>query len=219
MLGAPLLILPRAVVLPARWDPFAPLDLRDAPGILTAYKLNRMERDPEACLAAFALSGIPVTRGPDMPVRDGCGIANPVRMPGPLTFSPPAPLVACSLAAAWAVYERHALQPAATAHLGARVTGVRHLGVYNCRNVNHAARGNRSRHATGMALDVVGFTLADGRTVGLPRDWGTPDGRGAFLRAARDGACRVFGAVLGPEFNALHRDHFHLDRGGWGACR
>lgn len=218
LLAALALLLPRAVVLPARWDPFAPLDLRDAPGVLTAYKLGRMERDPAACRAAFAASGIPVTRGPEMPPRDGCGIADPVRLPGPLAYAPSAPLVACPLAAAWTIYERHGLQPAAAA-LGTRVTGVRHLGAYNCRNVNHAARGNRSRHATGMALDVAAFTLADGRTIGLPRDWDAPDGRGAFLRAARDGACRVFGAVLGPEFNALHRDHFHFERGGWGTCR
>jgi hypothetical protein len=178
-----------------------------------------MERDPEACLAAFAHSGIAVTRAPDMPARDGCGIANPVRLPGPLAHTPSAPVVSCPLAAAWAVYERHGLQVAAQAHLGARVTGIRHLGAYNCRNVNHAERGNRSRHAFGMALDVQGFTLSDGRTVGLLRDWGAVDGRGAFLRAARDAACRVFNVVLGPDHNAAHRDHFHLDRGGWSACR
>ncbi len=211
--------LPRAAVIPARYDPFAPLDLREAPGLLTRYKIGRMERDPEACLAAFAASGITVARMPEQPVRDGCGIANPVRMASGLVFSPSVPVVACPVAAAWAVFERHGLQPAAGAHLGARVTGVRHLGAYNCRNVNHSARGNRSQHATGQALDVAGFSLSDGRHVGLPRDWDAGEGRGAFLRAVRDGACRVFSAVLGPEFNAAHRDHFHFDRGPYGACR
>ena len=61
--------------------------------------------------------------------------------------------------------------------------------------------------------------LADGREVSLARDWDDPGPRGTFLHAARDGACRVFDAVLGPEYNALHRDHFHLDRGPWRACR
>jgi len=32
-----------------------------------------------------------------------------------------------------------------------------------------------------------------------------------FLHAAFDGACKTFGTVLGPESNAAHRDHFHLD--------
>lgn len=33
----------------------------------------------------------------------------------------------------------------------------------------------------------------------------------AFLRAVHEGACKIFGTVLGPESNAAHRDHFHLD--------
>ena len=41
--------------------------------------------------------------------------------------------------------------------------------------------------------------------------------RAASLEALA--ACRVFAAVLGPDYNAAHHDHFHLDRGGWGTCR
>lgn len=33
----------------------------------------------------------------------------------------------------------------------------------------------------------------------------------AFLRAIHDDACKLFWTVLGPEANAAHRDHFHLD--------
>jgi hypothetical protein len=32
-----------------------------------------------------------------------------------------------------------------------------------------------------------------------------------FLRRLHKGACGIFGTVLGPEANAAHRDHFHLD--------
>ncbi|MBO0741878.1 MAG: extensin family protein [Hyphomicrobiaceae bacterium] len=32
-----------------------------------------------------------------------------------------------------------------------------------------------------------------------------------FLRRLHKSACDVFGTVLGPEANAAHRDHFHLD--------
>jgi len=32
-----------------------------------------------------------------------------------------------------------------------------------------------------------------------------------FLRRLHKGACGVFGTVLGPEANELHRDHFHFD--------
>ena len=33
----------------------------------------------------------------------------------------------------------------------------------------------------------------------------------SFLRRLHKGACGVFGTVLGPEANELHRDHFHFD--------
>lgn len=32
-----------------------------------------------------------------------------------------------------------------------------------------------------------------------------------FLRAAHAAACKIFGTVLGPEANAAHRNHFHVD--------
>ena len=35
----------------------------------------------------------------------------------------------------------------------------------------------------------------------------------------RAGACRFFDVVLSPEFNELHRDHFHFDMGRFRACR
>lgn len=219
LIAALLMLLPRAVVLPPAWDPTAPLDLRAPPGLLTRYKLSRMNREPGACLAAFAASGIPLQSQPPQPAQDGCGIAEPVRMPGELRFSPSPPVVNCPIAAAWVVFERHGLQPAAVEAFGQRVTGVRHLGAYNCRNVYGREGGRRSQHATANALDVAGFTLADGRTVGLPRDWTAPGPPGAFLRSVRSAACQVFATVLGPDYNAAHHDHFHLDRGGWGTCR
>ena len=43
--------------------------------------------------------------------------------------------------------------------------------------------------------------------------------KAAFLRQVRDGACRSFAAVLGPDYNAAHRNHFHLDRGPYQVCR
>ncbi len=34
-----------------------------------------------------------------------------------------------------------------------------------------------------------------------------------------DGGCRIFGTTLGPDYNAAHRDHFHVDMRGWNSCR
>ena len=51
------------------------------------------------------------------------------------------------------------------------------------------------------------------------KDFADPGAEGRFLRRSRDGACRWFGAVLSPDYNTAHRDHFHLDRGAFRACR
>ena len=85
---------------------------------------------------------------------------------------------------------------------------------YMCRNVNNAAEGSLSFHAFADALDVVGFKLEDGRTVTVEGGWSdarSPEGR--LLRFAHDSACAHFTTTLGPEANALHRDHLHLDLG------
>ncbi|MBF3247311.1 extensin, partial [Pseudomonas aeruginosa] len=50
-------------------------------------------------------------------------------------------------------------------------------------------------------------------------DWAGESADGRFLRRVRDGACASFNAVLGPDYNAAHRDHFHLDMGLWKVCR
>lgn len=212
--------------LPPRWDPRAPLDIRDTPTLVTHWKLARLEWQPSACLAALETSRLEMPRVPDRASETGCPIANAVRLEaGEATLSPARPVVTCPLAVAWAMFERHALQPAARAHFGQGVRSARHLGTYNCRNVYHRQGGRRSQHATANAIDIAGFTLADGRGITLLRDWGEEEGAeaahgtpAAFLRDVRDGACRYFRAVLGPDYNAPHRDHFHLDRGRWSRC-
>ncbi|MFT8245323.1 extensin family protein [Roseomonas sp. BN140053] len=203
--------------LPPAWDPWAPLDLRAPPNLLTRPKLARMDWQPENCFAAFAASGIAVSRVPDRDGGEDCPILGALRLStGGAALAPPGPVATCALAAAWTIFEAHAVQPAAARHFGQAVVRVRQLGTFNCRAVRGGTR--RSEHATASALDVAGFTLADGREVTLLRDWDDPGPRGAFLREVRAGACRVFDGVLGPDYNAAHRDHFHLDRGPWRSC-
>jgi hypothetical protein len=205
--------------LPPAWDPRRPLDLTAPPNALTGLKLHWMTARPEACFAAFAASGIAVTRVPDRRSGEGCAIENAVWLTGALRASPADPVTTCPLAAAWVLFERNTLQPAARAHLGTEVTGLRHFGTYACRNVNHAAAGRRSEHATANAIDIAGFLLRDGREVRLATAWPGSGPEAAFLRSVRDGACRWFRAVLGPDYNAAHQDHFHFDMGPWRLCR
>ncbi len=205
------------VVVPDRWNPWAPLDVTAPPGVLTPFKLGLLEHDGDLCRAALASSDLTWTPLPDRSSDVGCGLTDAVR----LTDAGPdigEPLTAtCRLAVAWALFERHELQPAARAEMGADVTGIGHYGTHVCRNIAGSAR--RSEHATANALDIASLTLSDGRTVSVRRHWDDDGARGRFLRRVRDGACRYFDVVLGPDYNAAHADHFHVDTGRFSTCR
>ena len=83
-----------------------------------------------------------------------------------------------------------------------------------------AGSGRRSAHATAAAIDVSDFVLADGRRISVEEDWNGGDAQErAFLRTVHQSACKRFDTVLGPDYNAAHRDHFHVERGGGRVCR
>jgi hypothetical protein len=85
---------------------------------------------------------------------------------------------------------------------------------FMCRPRNNVEGADISEHGFADALDVTGFRLVDGRTVTVAGGWTDPlsnDGR--LLRFAHDAACGLFTTTLGPEANALHRDHLHVDLG------
>jgi hypothetical protein len=115
--------------LPPEWDPRAPLDLRAPPNALTRWKLARLGGSAEACLAAFAESGIAVATVADRAASGGgCALESAVRLPARLRMLPPEPAATCPLAASWLLFERHTLQPAAQRHFGVPVRSARHLG-------------------------------------------------------------------------------------------
>ena len=45
------------------------------------------------------------------------------------------------------------------------------------------AGGNWSEHATGNAIDIAAFVLADGRRIGVLGEWGGAGEEAAFLHA------------------------------------
>lgn len=209
---------PRHGGVPERWNPFAPLRIDARPNALTPLKLARVGRDPALCRQVLAQAPMQFTPVPDRELGPGCRVANAVRITR-TRFSLEVPFVlSCRGAVSLAFWERHAVQPAAVQVLGAPVTALRHLGSVACRDV--AVRpGRRSRHASGDALDVAGFVLADGRRVSVLRDWRGDAPAVRFLRRVHAGACAAFDGVLGPEYDAAHRDHLHLERGGGRYCR
>ena len=91
------------------------------------------------------------------------------------------------------------------------------MGSYSCRNI--AGSGKLSEHAHANAIDVSAFVLADGRRITVENNWKSGRREMQFLAAIHDSACKRFGTVLSPNYNAAHRDHFHLDMSGNGYCR
>lgn len=218
-----------ALHIPEPYNPWAPLDPQALPDRWAGFKLARAKADPARCLAALARTDMRYEPVPDRTTGDGCGFTNAVRLQsaavrfnGPLTLS-------CPMALSFHQWERHGLQPAAAARVDQRVAAIEHVGSYACRNINRgegAVPGaSRSRHATADALDLTALVLANGRRIAVQALWTPPATDGALaadhllLRDAYTTACRYFDGVLGPDYNAAHRDHFHLETGGYGMCR
>ncbi|MCC5902119.1 MAG: extensin family protein [Halomonas sp.] len=210
------------IEIPRHWAPWAPLYVDDPITPVTQLKLKRLNDNREACLAA--LNTVPESELSYTPLADyaptaSCPLSNVVRMQSSSVRFNQSFVATCPLALAWVMYERHSLQPAAEEIMGSRVAQVDHLGSFACRNVYGRESGRRSEHATAEALDVAGFRFEDGQQITLLNHWDNDGETGEFLRAARDGACNVFGNVLGPDYNAAHADHFHLGMRGFRLCR
>lgn len=95
--------------------------------------------------------------------------------------------------------------------------------------VGAAARGRRSQHHYGLAIDARWFVLASGEELDVLADFRDPgtaetcdgtveDPRAAVLLAAYCGAwaAALFHVQLSPVHNREHANHFHLDLGGAG---
>jgi hypothetical protein len=207
--------------------PWRPLDLTDPVGMFTGRKLAGLADDFPKCRQLLERAGVHYQ--PLAPVVSGqCGYADGVRLTAggarTIRFAPRDVGTSCPVAAAEVMWEWQVVQPAARRHFDSEVVQIEHFGSYNCRRMYGRSKGDWSEHAAANALDVAGFVLADGRRVTVVGDWKGNAERAAFLREVRDGACGLFSTVLSPDYNAAHRDHFHLDQArrgamGWRACR
>jgi hypothetical protein len=208
--------------------PWTELDLGRPVGLFTGRKLAALAEDGRRCRALMQRAGIAFTALP--PRRDGqqCGYPEAVRFASGgatrIGWRPADLATRCPVAAALALWEWHVVQPAARRHLGGAVAGIDHFGSYSCRRLYGRDEGAWSEHASANAIDVAGFTLADGRRISIVSGWSGGAAEAAFLREVRDGACDLFATVLSPDYNAAHRDHLHFDQAargarGWRACR
>jgi hypothetical protein len=211
----------RQGLIPARYSPLPVLRLDERPGLFLDWQLAELRHEPALCRRALTGPHIVAAVVPDSPMRNGCGWVNSVRLAAAGEAKIAVDKLTCEASAALALWIAHEVQPLALSLLGQRVASVRHVGTYACRNIvgNPIWKGVRSEHATANAIDIAGFTLADGRRISVRRHWRSAGQEGLFLRAVHERACRYFRGALGPEFNAAHKNHFHLDRGTVSACR
>lgn len=153
------------------------------------------------------------------PIADGsCGERSPLGVTGILVNGRMVTLsgevtINCGMATAlpeWAAAIDGYLEARENSRLARIIVGTS----YFCRPRNGVAGADVSEHGFANALDVVGFELEDGRTITLPAGWTDPlSAEGRLLRYAHDAACSRFTTTLGPEANALHEDHLHVDLG------
>ncbi|KTR85216.1 extensin [Novosphingobium barchaimii] len=175
------------------------------------------------CLSQLGLAQARFALLPDRYFSGGCRNVGTVRLDSLRSDSAQLALanlgpVTCNVATQFAGWARFGVDRAAQQILGARVSRIETFGSYSCRTI--AGTRRMSGHATANAIDVSGFVLEDGRRITVLEDWdgGTPAER-RFLRAVHASACKRFGTTLGPQYNAAHRNHFHLEADGADFCR
>ncbi len=198
---------------------WTPLKL-DAPiGFATRTKLQALRNRRGHCIAVLERGGVEVTPVPNSRSARPCGFVNAVTLEKSLVpYSAPLQMT-CRLTAALALWERQVALPLARKMLGSPIVRIETFGSFACRRVNRAKDGRYSEHAHANAIDIAGFTLEDGRLVTVANHWGQSSPEGNFLKAVRDRSCRLFAAVLSPDYNKAHADHFHFDMGAWSTCR
>lgn len=190
----------------------APTRARNSPPITLS---SEPDRDTRQCFADLSGAAVRYSPLPDRDFGGGCVLTGTVQL---IDFGVPTTnlkAMTCPLARTFAAWVRSGVVPAGEEILGSPVVRVESFGTYACRGIvgGGAASAERlSQHATANAVDIAAFVLADGRRISIERDWRNPDPAiRSFLETVQRSACRRFGTVLGPDYNAAHYNHLHLD--------
>ncbi|MEQ5788679.1 extensin family protein [Erythrobacter sp. NFXS35] len=208
---------------PGTANPAAGTQARPATRVASVPQSYSANTADQTCLADLGAAGARFQPLPDAYAAPGCNKLGTVQLSalagdrssfGVSNLGP----VRCDTAKAFNEWARFGVDRAARQMLGSPIARIETMGSYACRNV--AGSDRRSAHARAEAIDVSGFVLEDGRRIVLRRDWDGGDAATrAFLRVVHKSACKRFGTVLGPEYNAAHADHFHLEGTGARFCR
>ena len=175
------------------------------------------------CNLVLATTNIDADRLKPIGGPGGCGIAAPilVRSLGNIQIKPAAKLN-CNMALALYKWAVDGVQPIARSKYKQPVVSIRSLSSYSCRSRRGSGTSRISEHSFGNALDVASFTLANGKTISLLKDWSTAGSifginrDATFLNDVHKKACQTFATTLSPRYNKAHANHFHIDLGRGG---
>jgi hypothetical protein len=171
--------------------------------------------EERACLASGFVRETPfVTMRSALGGPSVCGALQPFTVSATargMVALQPAALLRCPMIPAVEHWIERIVMPAARYHFRANVVSLKIAGSYACRPMNHVDGGRLSEHGHANAIDISAFVLDNGAVVTVKGGWWGTRMERNFLRAVHDGSCTVFTTVLGPDYDAKHRDHFHLD--------
>jgi len=214
--------------VPPQHLPWKPLETHRPLGAATKIQLMRLSlSSSETCMTLAreteGFQSIPAepkagplkTEGGDI-----CGweIARLVYGQDETILAPGEANMQCPLSIATYLWARE-IDKIAKERYGEGVARIHHMGTYSCRRQNGNNSGKWSEHAYANAWDIAGFELENGHLVTVLKHWDTVDQDAAFLRDIRKAACKIFNVTLSPDFNAAHRDHFHVDMGPAKSCK
>ena len=172
----------------------------------------------DECIARLETMGIKA-RAAVAPSKsnEACVIPVPIRIEhvidrygkGNTILFPNEPLIDCQLAEPLAHWIGEVVAPVFAVNFASPLKAIRTGPGYECRNRNHETTGKLSAHAIGLAVDISGFELANGRILSVGTgDDPVPE---AILRTIRSAGCGWFTTILGPGSDADHANHLHLD--------
>ncbi|MDO9521815.1 MAG: extensin family protein [Pseudohongiella sp.] len=211
-------------LVPPAWNPWEPLTFDQPMTPVTKMKLSRLANDSDVCLDFLSTAPddfVDYLALQDYTPVENCPLTNVVRVRSTGVEFNSSFTLTCPLLVRWLMFEQQKLQPLALQNFGSRLSSIEHYGTFACRNVYSREQGRRSQHATASAFDVATFRFESGAIADVLTHWDNVDhpNSSAFLRDVHSSACNYFGTVLGPDYNAPHANHFHLDTSSFNLCR
>ncbi|WP_152046030.1 extensin-like domain-containing protein [Aureimonas psammosilenae] len=170
-----------------------------------------MPKGEAMCRAALKKLGVRFVDMASISRGRSCGIDFPVKVTeiSPGVAMKPVGVLNCMTALRVSQWVSNEVKPAAQSNLSKKPVALFNASSYRCSRI--AGTRTVSEHASGNAIDVAGFQLADGSNFDVRKKGAFAFGEKNFQAKVRQSACRYFGTVLGPGYNRDHADHLHLD--------